>query len=354
MAMQVYSRLIDPNDAGQVESQLHLLEAAGIRLDPLVDWSLSLYRDNEMLATGSCFRYTLRSIAVATEHQGMGLMAQLITALEKEATRRSLDRLLLVSQPSDRRLFSAVGFTTLAKSRRGVTLMENSACLFPGFLKKLEADLAKLPSSGAGAPRRAAIVMNANPFSKGHRYLVETALQECDQLLLLLLSDDPEDGFTFEQRFEMVRRGCADLPQVLLAAGGPYAVSTASFPSYFYPPTEVDENSQSLNDEAELDAALFVRMADYLEISKRFVGSEPASAITNFYNQVLSRELADSGLQLRIIERLTTNGEAVSASRVREFLKKGNYSAAEKLVPATTWDYLKHLGPDDTAADTGN
>ncbi|NLC39620.1 MAG: GNAT family N-acetyltransferase [Clostridiaceae bacterium] len=346
--MQVYSRLIDPHDTEQVRSQQHLLEKAGIRLDPLVDWSLALYAGKEMLATGSCFRYTLRSIAVESEHQGSGLMARLITELEKEASRRSLDRLMLVSQPKDRKLFSAVGFTPLAETGRGVTLMENSAALFPDFLKKLEADFNNLPSPATKRARRAAIVMNANPFSKGHRFLVEAALKECDQLLLLVLSDDSEDGFTFDQRFEMVRLGCADLPQVLTAAGGPYAVSTASFPSYFYPPTEPDENSLLLNDEAELDAAVFVRIARQLGISMRFVGSEPFSAITDFYNRVLSRELTNFGIELRVIERLRQSGEAVSASRVRDFLKNKNYSAAEKLLPPTTWTFLKYLAGDCT------
>lgn len=341
--MQVYSRLIDPHDAEQVRAQQHLLQQAGIRLDPLVDWSLALYAENEMLATGSCFRYTLRSIAVEAEHRGSGLMARLITELEKEAARRSLDRLMLVSQPKDRKLFSAVGFTALAETGRGVTLMENSAALFLDFLKKLEADFNNLPSPATSPIRRASIVMNANPFSKGHRFLVESALKECDQLLLLVLSDESDNGFTFDQRFEMVRLGCADLPQVLTAAGGPYAVSTASFPSYFYPPSELDENSLFLNDEAELDAALFTRIAQHLGISIRFVGSEPLSAITNFYNRVLSRELADLGIELRVIERLRQNGEAVSASRVREFLKNKNYSAAEKLLPPTTWAFLMHL-----------
>lgn len=346
--MQTYSRLIDPQDAVQIASQLHLLQAAGIRLDPLIDWSLALYADKEMLATGSCFRYTLRSIAVEAEHQGRGLMAQLITELEKEAARRSLERLMLVSQPKDRKLFSAVGFTALAETGRGVTLMENSAALFPDFLKKLETDFSRLPSVGSRPPRRAAIVMKANPFSKGHRFLVESALQECDQLLLLVLSDDPPDGFTFEQRFEMVRRGCADLPQVLTAASGPYAVSTASFPSYFYPPSELHESSPFLNDEAELDAALFARIAEYLGISRRFVGSEPLSAITNFYNHVLSRELAPAGIELCVVERLRQDGEVVSASRIRDFLRNKNYSAAGKLLPATSRAFLEHLAGDDT------
>lgn len=352
--MSLYAKLIDPTDAEQVESQRRLLDSAGIHLDPLIDWSLALYDGDKMLATASCFRYTLRSIAVDNEHQGLGMMARLITAVEKEATRRSLDRLLLISQPEDKHLFSAVGFTSLAESRRGVAIMENSSQHFPDFLKKLKADLSEITLNETATPRRAAIVMNANPFSLGHRFLVETALRECDQLLLLVLSDDPQYGFGFEHRFEMVKRGCADLPRVLVAASGPYAVSTASFPSYFYPPTAVDENSQLLNDEAELDAALFVCIANYLNISKRFVGSEPGSDITNFYNQVLSRELVCSGLQLQIIDRLSINGKAVSASSVRNFLDAGDYNAAKKLVPATTWNYLKHLYPIDTASGTEN
>lgn len=351
--MQVYSRLIDPKDAEQKKSQQRLLAEAGIRLDPLIDWSIALYEEDEMLATASCFRYTLRSIAVSPERRGIGLMAQLITAVEKEAAKRGLKRLLLISQPTDRKLFSAVGFTKLVSNSRGVSLMENSASHFQDFLEKLEADLDQLPGVEVGKPRRAAIVMNANPFTKGHRYLVETALKESDQLLVLVLSDDPEEGFTFEQRFAMVRRGCADLARVLVAPSGPYAVSTASFPSYFYPPREVDESSLQLNDEAGLDAALFARIAEYLEIGKRFVGSEPTSGITNFYNQVLSRELSAFSIELRIIERLTQNGAAVSASHLREFLKDKDAAKARAIVPATTWDYLLAHQYFDTESGNG-
>lgn len=55
--------------------------------------------------------------------------------------------------------------------------MENKRTGFSGYLNTLEKQKEE-------APRMAALVMNANPFTLGHQYLVEKAAAENDLLHL--------------------------------------------------------------------------------------------------------------------------------------------------------------------------
>ena len=48
-----------------------------------------------------------------------------------------------------------------------------------------------------------AAVMNCNPFTNGHRYLVETAASQCELLHLFVLSED-RSAFPAQVRYEPV------------------------------------------------------------------------------------------------------------------------------------------------------
>lgn len=50
------------------------------------------------------------------------------------------------------------------------------------------------------------IVMNCNPFTLGHRYLVEEASRQSDLLYIFVVEEDKSD-FPFEDRFNMVKAG---------------------------------------------------------------------------------------------------------------------------------------------------
>ncbi len=74
--------------------------------------------------------------------------------------------------------------------------------------------------------------MNANPFTLGHRHLVEQAAAQCDALHLFVVREDAS-FFPFSARLEMVRAGVAHLPNVVVHEGSQYIISRATFPAYF-------------------------------------------------------------------------------------------------------------------------
>lgn len=73
------------------------------------------------------------------------------------------------------------------------------------------------------------MVCHANPFTRGHRHLVEYAAARCPHLYVFVLSEETGD-FPAADRLELVRRGTADLPNVDVVPGGDYIISRATFP----------------------------------------------------------------------------------------------------------------------------
>ncbi|MBQ1830735.1 MAG: [Bacteroidales bacterium] len=66
-----------------------LLERVNITLDEHLDYICAVFdEEGEPIATGSAFGVTLRCFAVDPDHQGEGLLNQVITHLVEMQTRR--------------------------------------------------------------------------------------------------------------------------------------------------------------------------------------------------------------------------------------------------------------------------
>ena len=180
------------------------------------------------------------------------------------------------------------------------------------------------------------IVMNANPFTKGHQYLVEKAAQERPHVYVFVLSED-KSLFSKEARFAMVQKGVAHLPNVTVLSTEDYLVSSATFPTYFLKekaPLEVAAI------QATLDATLFKeRIAPILEIQQRYVGEEPYSEVTAVYNQAMQQVFGQT-ITLTIVPRLASDGELISATKVRKAMAEGDKETLKKFLPATSYQYL--------------
>ena len=178
--------------------------------------------------------------------------------------------------------------------------------------------------------------MNCDPFTLGHQYLVETAAKECDRLYVFVLSED-KGHFSAADRLEMVRRGTAHLPNVTVLPSGPYLISSATFPTYF-----LKNRDQAEQIHCQLDVEIFARhFAPAFSVTTRYVGTEPLSQLTHQYNEVLKAQLPRQGIAVAEIPRLSIAGTPVSASAVRAALAAGDRQAVQKLVPHTTFTYLK-------------
>ena len=318
---------IFPSDKYSLAQIDALLQREGITRDAHLDYICALRDgDDEIIATGSCFGATLRCFAVSSGHQGEGLLNEIISHLMQVQYARGNTHLFLYTKVTSARFFASLGFYEIARVDGTLVFMENRRSGFPNYLKNLE----KTKSSGVSA----ALVMNANPFTLGHQYLVETAAKNCDTLHLFVLSEDAS-LVPFAVRKRLVQAGIAHIPGVVLHDSGPYIISSATFPSYF-----LKDEAAVIDGHARLDLAVFTRIAQALNVTHRFVGEEPTSQVTGLYNRIMAQELPKAGVQCHVIPRREAGGKAISASTVRAALQNGDWDTLKALVPATTLDYF--------------
>lgn len=306
------------------------LRRADLEPDTNVEKTVLVWDSGELIATGSRQGNLLKCIAVDENRQGEGIAATLITALRQDAFEAGRRHLFLYTKPQNEFMFSSLFFYPIAKSGK-VLLMESKKEGIREFVNGLP--------KAAEAGKIGAAVMHCNPFTLGHRYLVETAAKDCDHLYVFVLS---EGGAMFspEDRMAMVQAGTADIPNVTVLPTGPYLISSATFPSYFL---KDKENLPEI--QCRLDIAVFTRyFAPYFGITRRFVGSEPFSPSTAMYNEALKTYLPAAGIDVTELPRMEAGGTAVSARAVRALLEAGQREKAAAMLPETTVEILKNKG----------
>lgn len=181
-----------------------------------------------------------------------------------------------------------------------------------------------------------AIVMNCNPFTRGHRYLIEKAKENVDTLYIFVLEEN-KSFFDFKDRLEMVKLGVADMKDVHVIPSGRYIISTQTLPGYFN-----KENCPYVEFDATQDLELFAKViAKEFGISVRYAGEEPIDAFTKRYNEYMSRVLPKHGVEFCEIPRKECDGEVISASRVRKYMKENRWEELSKLVLPQVYTYLK-------------
>lgn len=180
-----------------------------------------------------------------------------------------------------------------------------------------------------------AIVMNCNPFTLGHRYLIEYAASKVDNLFIFVVEED-KSYFRFQDRFKLVEAGTGDLGNVTVVKSGKFIISAVTFPGYFY-----KDNDKSAIVDTSADIDIFCKfIAPVLNITIRFAGEEPLDAVTNQYNETMRERLPLYGMQFHEIPRKNMGDNVISASRVRTCITQQNWNEIKKLVPKTTYDYL--------------
>ena len=300
-----------------------LLTGAGLTPDNNVEQTVLIWEGETLAATGSRTGNLLKCIAVDARYQGEGLMATVLTALRQAAFNEGYRHLFLYTKPQNRMQFTSLFFYPVAETK-DVLLMEDKKDGICSFLSALPI---KENRGNIGA-----IVMNCDPFTLGHQYLIEKAAAECDHVYIFVLSED-KGLFSANDRLAMVTKGTAHLGNVTVYPTGPYLISSATFPTYF-----LKENASPNDVQCQLDIATFSEYyIPHFGITRRYVGEEPLCPITGRYNRLLQEQLP---IPLHVVPRLQRTGEPVSASAVRRLLKSGDKQAASALVPATTAEYF--------------
>lgn len=319
-----------PRQRARIEQ---FLAASGLRLDE-VDYYAALVDEasGDIIAGGGLWRDIIKCVAVSDGHQGEALANTIVSHLIARANAEGHHCVKLYTKPQNRQLFESLSFRLLAEAPQAI-LMETGVGGIGKYSQALRLISAKRQAAAASAtlPQAGVIVMNANPFTLGHRRLVEQAAAQVGTLYVLIVKEDCS-VFSYAERKDMVSRGVADLANVCVVDGSDYAVSKATFPTYFLKRLSDASDTQML-----LDLDLYGRhIAPALGATVRFVGSEPTDALTYRYNKLMQATLPD----VRVMQRYEVDGEPVSASRVRMALVKNSLSAAAPLVPPTTLPYL--------------
>ena len=312
-----------PTIRRQVED---FLGSNGLRLGEVDLYLAVLSEEGAILAGGGLQQDILKCLAVSAEARSLGLSVPLISRLISVASERGYTNVKVFTKPENRSVFESLGFKLLAEAPKAI-LMENGRGLeeYCDYLR--------------GHRASGVIVMNANPFTLGHRYLVEQAslsfrAPEGRRNLTIIPVKEDASRFPYSERLEMIRTGSGNMADVV--EGSDYQISDATFPTYFL---------KNLSDAAEtqmrLDIDLFGRhIAPALGAHVRFVGTEPADPLTARYNALMKELLPKYGVEVVEISRLTDLESPVTATRVRSLLDAGQFRAASALTPESTWPYL--------------
>ncbi|MEN0613267.1 [citrate (pro-3S)-lyase] ligase [Klebsiella indica] len=292
-----------------------------------------------IVGCGAIAGCVLKCIAVEPSLQGEGVSLKLLTELMTQAYELGRSELFLFTKPSNAALFSCAGFWPIAQAGEQAVLMENSCERLARYCRQLM--MYRQPGEKIGA-----IVMNANPFTLGHRWLVEQAAHQCDWLHLFVVKEDAS-LFSYQDRFALIEQGIAGIANVTLHPGSAYLISRATFPGYF-----LKDNGAVDDCHSQIDLQLFRQhLAPALQITHRFVGSEPLCPLTRNYNLRMRQLLEAPGdtpaIKVVELQRVEKDGGPISASRVRTLYQQRKWSTIASLVPPGTLSFLKHLAESE-------
>ncbi|MDO4567514.1 MAG: [citrate (pro-3S)-lyase] ligase [Clostridia bacterium] len=298
------------------------LAVRGLRMGDDAEYTVCLFDEREeLVGTGSLSANVLKYIAVAEDVQGEGACAKIVSELVSFAYRQGRAHLFVFTKPQNEKQFRALGFYPIVSTEEAM-LLENDRRGLSTFLNSL-------PRGNGGVV--GAAVVNCNPFTLGHAYLLETAAGMVDWLHVFVLSEN-RSHFDAQERYLLVREGTKRLKNVFVHRSADYLISSATFPTYF-----MKESADSAAINADLDILLFAeRIAPALNITKRFVGTEPFCAVTRAYNERMKAVLPKYGIELVEIERK----DGISASEVRRLMAAGDMEGVRRLVPECTYEYL--------------
>ncbi|MBE6718287.1 MAG: [citrate (pro-3S)-lyase] ligase [Ruminococcaceae bacterium] len=304
-----------------------LLDSSGLKYEKL-DYMAALFDvDGKAVACGGYSGTTIKCVAVSEEARGAGLSNKIISHLLQRLLSDGNKNITIFTKPENESMFASFGFKLIERADKAI-FMERG-----GGIKEYTNWLSQYKKEG----NNGAVVMNCNPFTNGHLYLVEYAARHCDNLYVFVLSED-KSVFPADVRFSLVEKGVSHLNNVTVLKAGEYIISNATFPSYF-----LKEYSDVTKAHTQIDVRIFERyIAPSLNIRKRFVGEELFDKVTREYNSSLEKILPEFNMdRLFIIPRKADEeGDIISASRVRKLIAEGDFDKIRKEVPDVTYNFL--------------
>ncbi len=337
-----------PRQRRQIEM---FLQTNGLRYDD-VDYYAAIVDESsdEMIAGGGLKGSVIKCVAVADGHKGEAVANVIVSHLIAKANAEGCQCVKLYTKPDNRQLFESLSFRLIAESPNAI-LMETGVGGIEKYSEELrvKSEELRVKSEELGVKSEelkndesvvlnarkpiGVIVMNANPFTLGHRFLVEQSSELVERLYVVVVREDCS-MFSYNERKAMVSQGVRDIGNVVVVDGSDYAVSAATFPTYF-----LKQLSDATDTQIILDLDIYRRrIAPALGATIRFFGSEPTDPLTRRYNELMHQQLGEE--HVHEIQRKQQEGSAISASRVRKAMMEGCLWDAIQLVPPTTIPYI--------------
>lgn len=299
-----------------------------------VDASYIIRDAGEIIATVSVKKNLIKFFYIDDKYQGEGLAIELINSVLEDIIAKGYRSYFVFTKAKNENIFTSLSMDTIEKTE-DVVLLEGGLFKYKDWIEIIKKDLDKDEYN--------AIVMNANPLTLGHEYLVDKALENDRDLIIFVLEEDAS-YFSTKDRYEIVKKHYQDNNRVHVYKSGPYIISRATFPTYF-----LKKDTDKLKVYTELDAKIFARrIAKDLNIKKRYFGTEPIDKVTQKYNEMMKKILSEYGIATEFIERKTIDGEVISASKVRECYEN-DFLACKKYLSSDVYELLeiKRSGNND-------
>lgn len=281
--------------------------------------------DEDILGTVSSSKNIIKAFAVAPSMQGANLSTLLISRIISELGNRGIFDYRVFTKPENQVIFEQFNMRTIAKSKK-VILLENKTFPIEKTIESLKNEL------NFKSKKISSLVMNCNPMTLGHLYLIEKCARENKEVVIFILEEDLS-LVKFVDRIAIVRAATSHLNNVKVVPSTKYIISSATFPTYF-----LKKEDDSLIEYSTIDGSIFKNyFMSGLNIKTRYVGNEPKDPVTNKYIQVLKTILGD---QLIIVDRIGDEEDVYSASRFRKLILEDRFDDAFKLVPSATKEFF--------------
>ncbi|QQK08103.1 hypothetical protein [Miniphocaeibacter halophilus] len=307
----------------------NFLSKQELRLDKIDSVYVVYDEVGEIIASTGKYRNIIKLIAVDNRYRNRNITNMTISKIIEELFLEGYSNYFIFTIKKNVDLFNDFGFKIVSDTGEVVLLHRGKNDIYER-LNKYEDVKKKIEKFIVGT-----IVMNANPFTKGHEFLVKKALEDVEKLLIFVVEEN-DSFFSFNDRLTMTKNALKNYENIFILPSTEYVISNSTFPTYF-----IKDISKIHKEYAKLDILIFKQyFIPYFNIQKRFIGKEKLDKSTEIYNNVMQELLKDI-VEVKEVERKEINGEIISASSVRKYYKEGNFRKIKKIVPESTYKFLK-------------
>ncbi len=290
-----------------------------------ITYSILVYDEDVLIATASLANSVMKCYLVIKEYNGQKVTNLMFSHLVNVLNQKNIFHYFVYTTPNNEKIFTSLNMKKIVETMNTILLEGGDE------INNVLTNLKKEYSISDN--KKASVIINANPMTLGHLYLIETAADENDEVIVFVVSEDLS-SFPYADRFEIIKEATAHLKNVTILPTLSYLVSKITFPKYFLKEDQLIKDEQTL-----VDVLIYKEYYKKIfNITKRYLGEEPFSFNTDKYNKVLKTYLSN---HIKIVKRRKVGSEIVSASLVRKLIKANKINKIKKYVPEATYNYLK-------------